>query len=133
MTLSASAEIEPLGPSHDRAAFSCGNADLDEYLKRYAKQDVRRNIGTGSESGAVDKSASTDKTTAIKKKNTTPVIEFPTKRGLKIGASRREVGSTISIIVSRIGSPHSGQSPSAASSLNSYPQRAHGRWSATCI
>ena len=44
MTLSASAEIEPLGPSHDRAAFSCGNADLDEYLKRYAKQDVRRNI-----------------------------------------------------------------------------------------
>ena len=44
MKISADAEIEPLGPSHDRAAFSCGNSDPDEYLKRRAGQDERRNI-----------------------------------------------------------------------------------------
>lgn len=36
--------IEPLGRQHDRAAFSCGIADLDDYLKRRAGQDVRRRI-----------------------------------------------------------------------------------------
>ena len=36
----------------------------------------------GSESDDLDKNASTAKTTATKKKNTTPVIEFPTDRGL---------------------------------------------------
>jgi GNAT superfamily N-acetyltransferase len=35
--------IEPLG-KHDRAAFSCGVAELDDYLKRRAGQDVRRRI-----------------------------------------------------------------------------------------
>ena len=36
--------IEPLGKQHNRAAFSCGVADLDDYLKRRAGQDVRRRI-----------------------------------------------------------------------------------------
>jgi GNAT superfamily N-acetyltransferase len=36
--------IEPLGRQHDRAAFSCGVAELDDYLKRRAGQDVRRRI-----------------------------------------------------------------------------------------
>jgi hypothetical protein len=36
--------IEPLGKQHDRATFSCGVADLDDYLKRRASQDIRRRI-----------------------------------------------------------------------------------------
>lgn len=36
--------IEPLGKEHDRAAFSCGVAELDSYLKHRAGQDVRRRI-----------------------------------------------------------------------------------------
>jgi GNAT superfamily N-acetyltransferase len=36
--------IEPLGKQHDRATFSCGVAELDDYLKRRAGQDVRRRI-----------------------------------------------------------------------------------------
>jgi predicted GNAT family N-acyltransferase len=37
--------IEPLG-DHDRAAFSCGNASLDRYLRDQASQDVRRGLAT---------------------------------------------------------------------------------------
>jgi ribosomal protein S18 acetylase RimI-like enzyme len=33
--------IEPLG-KHDRAAFSCGRADLDDWFRRRASQDERR-------------------------------------------------------------------------------------------
>lgn len=33
--------IEPLG-NHDRAAFSCGNAALDRYIREQASQDVKR-------------------------------------------------------------------------------------------
>ncbi|HEV8638537.1 MAG TPA: GNAT family N-acetyltransferase [Chloroflexota bacterium] len=36
--------VEPLGPSHDRAAFSCGAESLDRYLKQQASQDVRNNV-----------------------------------------------------------------------------------------
>ena len=36
--------IEPLGPRHDRADFSCGEPALDRYLQRQASQDVRRRI-----------------------------------------------------------------------------------------
>ena len=36
--------IEPLGNYHDRAAFSCGEQSLDDYLKKTAKQDQRRNV-----------------------------------------------------------------------------------------
>ena len=36
--------IEPLGRGHDRAAFSCGEPALDNYLRRQASQDVRRRV-----------------------------------------------------------------------------------------
>ena len=36
--------IEPLGPQHDRASFSCGEPPLDAYLQRQASQDVRRRV-----------------------------------------------------------------------------------------
>lgn len=36
--------IEPLGKRHDRAGFSCGQPDLDDWLKRRAGQDEKRNI-----------------------------------------------------------------------------------------
>jgi ribosomal protein S18 acetylase RimI-like enzyme len=36
--------IEPLGPRHDRLAFSCGEPALDAYLQRQAWQDVRRRV-----------------------------------------------------------------------------------------
>ena len=35
--------IEPLG-NHDRAAFSCGNASLDHYIRDLASQDVKRGL-----------------------------------------------------------------------------------------
>lgn len=34
----------PLGPEHDRSAFSCGEPALDDYLRRRATQDVRRGV-----------------------------------------------------------------------------------------
>lgn len=36
--------VEPLGPHHDRVAFSCGVPELDRYLHRQARQDARRLI-----------------------------------------------------------------------------------------
>jgi ribosomal protein S18 acetylase RimI-like enzyme len=36
--------IEPLGPRHDRATFSCGEPALDAYLQRQASQDIRRRV-----------------------------------------------------------------------------------------
>jgi GNAT superfamily N-acetyltransferase len=36
--------IEPLGKHHARMAFSCGQADLDDWFHRRASQDQRRNI-----------------------------------------------------------------------------------------
>lgn len=36
--------FEPLGPTHDRAAFSCGVEALDGYLHRQAGQEMRRNV-----------------------------------------------------------------------------------------
>lgn len=38
----ADLRVEPLGPNHDRDAFSCGVESLDRYLKTQASQDVRR-------------------------------------------------------------------------------------------
>lgn len=38
--------FEPLGPRHDRAAFSCGVPELDEYLKVLAGQHARKKIST---------------------------------------------------------------------------------------
>ena len=34
--------IEPLGPKHDRAAFSCGVEALDAYLHKQAGQDFKK-------------------------------------------------------------------------------------------
>ena len=34
--------ITPLGEQHDRKTFDCGEASLNQYLNRYAKQDIRR-------------------------------------------------------------------------------------------
>jgi hypothetical protein len=34
----------PLGPSQDRANFSCGVAALDRYIRELATQDIRRRI-----------------------------------------------------------------------------------------
>ncbi len=36
--------IEPLAGRHDRSAFSCGQPDLDDWFKRRAGQDERRNV-----------------------------------------------------------------------------------------
>ena len=36
--------IEPLGPHHDRASFSCGEPALDSYIRRRASQDARRRV-----------------------------------------------------------------------------------------
>jgi predicted GNAT family N-acyltransferase len=36
--------IEPLSQHHDRAAFRCGNEQLDRYLHSVATQDKKRNI-----------------------------------------------------------------------------------------
>lgn len=36
--------LEPLGKQHDRSKFACGEAELDEWFRRRAGQDERRNI-----------------------------------------------------------------------------------------
>jgi ribosomal protein S18 acetylase RimI-like enzyme len=38
--------FEPLGPQHDRAAFSCGVPELDGYLRTLASQHSSRKIST---------------------------------------------------------------------------------------
>ena len=35
-------EIRPLDRHHDRAAFSCGDSRIDEYLRNYARQNMER-------------------------------------------------------------------------------------------
>lgn len=36
--------IDRLEPSHDRASFSCGEASLDSYIARQARQDMDRGL-----------------------------------------------------------------------------------------
>ena len=36
--------ITPLGTQHDRGSFDCGEPSLNQYLHRYANQDVRRRV-----------------------------------------------------------------------------------------
>ncbi|MCP4415688.1 MAG: GNAT family N-acetyltransferase [Chloroflexi bacterium] len=36
--------IAPLNPTHDRTGFQCGVEALDRYLKKQAKQDIKRRI-----------------------------------------------------------------------------------------
>jgi GNAT superfamily N-acetyltransferase len=38
--------VERLGRGHDRAAFSCGEASLDAYLRQRARQDADRHVAT---------------------------------------------------------------------------------------
>jgi len=44
LTPAFSGNIEPLSSDHDRRAFSCGVAALDEYLRRYARQHAATNV-----------------------------------------------------------------------------------------
>jgi predicted GNAT family N-acyltransferase len=37
-------QVQPLGSHHDRRGFSCGVEPLDNYLKRQARQDVRKRV-----------------------------------------------------------------------------------------
>ncbi|HSO84396.1 GNAT family N-acetyltransferase [Thiocapsa sp.] len=58
MTTPKSLVIEPLGPGHERAVFSCGEEILDRYLKLRAGQDIRRRIArvfvcTGSDARTI--------------------------------------------------------------------------------
>lgn len=36
--------ITPLGPQHERAAFTCSEPSLDAYLQRQASQDIKRDL-----------------------------------------------------------------------------------------
>ena len=36
--------FQPLAKHHDRAAFSCGNGSLDDYLKKTARRDASRKV-----------------------------------------------------------------------------------------
>ena len=38
-------DIEPLTARHDRAAFACGEPSLNDFLKRYARQNDERGLG----------------------------------------------------------------------------------------
>jgi predicted GNAT family N-acyltransferase len=37
-------QVQRLGPHHDRAGFSCGLEPLDNYLKKQARQDVKKRV-----------------------------------------------------------------------------------------
>jgi hypothetical protein len=43
--MTAGFHIQPLGPHHDRAAFSCGEASLDDFLKTRARKERDLNFG----------------------------------------------------------------------------------------
>jgi GNAT superfamily N-acetyltransferase len=36
--------VEPLGRRHERGAFTCGNPELDDWFRRRASQDEKRNL-----------------------------------------------------------------------------------------
>lgn len=36
--------ITPLGKQHDRHAFDCGEDSLNQYLQRFARQDIQRQV-----------------------------------------------------------------------------------------
>lgn len=42
--MTAPFRLEPLGPGHDRKAFSCGAPALDSYLASQAGQDIKRRV-----------------------------------------------------------------------------------------
>lgn len=38
-------QLEPLHKQHHREHFDCGETPLNDYLKHYARQDIKRNLG----------------------------------------------------------------------------------------
>lgn len=42
--MSARYIVEPLSPIHDRAAFDCGEPTLDDFLKRFARQNDEKGL-----------------------------------------------------------------------------------------
>ncbi len=44
MTAALSVTIEPLATHHDRRSFSCGVSQLDEYLRRFARQHAETHV-----------------------------------------------------------------------------------------
>ncbi len=38
-------QIEILSNQHNRSVFNCGDAALNDYIQKYALQDIKRNIG----------------------------------------------------------------------------------------
>ena len=44
MTREFPKSIETLAPHHDRRAFCCGDPDLDDYLRRFARQHAKAKI-----------------------------------------------------------------------------------------
>jgi len=36
--------IAPLGKQHDRKSFDCGESSLNQYIQKYATQDIRRRV-----------------------------------------------------------------------------------------
>ena len=44
MTAPGGRAVEGLSTSHERAGFDCGDEGLNDYLQRYASQDVRRGV-----------------------------------------------------------------------------------------
>lgn len=43
---SAAVSVQRLSAAHDRGAFTCGVEALDRYLKRQARQDMRRSVAS---------------------------------------------------------------------------------------
>lgn len=46
MILSKAPHIEPLADHHERNAFHCGEAALDDYIRHRARQDLKRRVAT---------------------------------------------------------------------------------------
>ena len=44
MTDNKNLVVEPLSSIHDRPGFLCGEPALDNYIKKHAKQDVKRRV-----------------------------------------------------------------------------------------
>lgn len=52
--MTADFQIQPLGPHHDRAAFSCGEASLDDFLKTKARKEHDLNFGVSFIASPID-------------------------------------------------------------------------------
>ena len=52
--MSARFVIEPLGKTHERGQFSCGNEKIDRYFRDIVSQDVKRNYATCFVARAID-------------------------------------------------------------------------------